>query len=761
MGTPILGFDANSYTSITVKWKQVVAAQEYSVQLGQIGKFGNKLSCTISTNGTVTGLSVGSDATCAYDSPTKEFTLTIKKPYGWNDANLSGTAADFVLTAKSLDNENGGTKAETTDTKQVWTIGPALADTKSTKDYGVVNPISVTITWKKLKGAKFYAVYRMRPEMTGSDSEGNLVTVPAALDVYTVSEDGTTVTPVGATVTLTDDTFTMTDTYSANGTDNQRRLSLGLPYTYTVLPVLKSDDIDSYINDPAEWKIPEVSDGTSTNKTYNANQHSLKNAVGYTKGFGLALEATKAEYPNTVRLSWELPQSALDKKTNPTIYYRVKGSDSQWTKIETLAAEDSSSLKTVDVVLAPKEETEKEDIDCYKATEDNDGDPTDNGAKVTIPRNLSVTALEYAVSYSTSNDTMTKDYLSCATYQSGLKNKKFTNKEIMSVGYMFSLPPIEPTKQKTNEKFTEQIQWRSYAYGEGTGKDASRPVREVGNDIADYTLALQNLNCSSAWYTLCQYDAAGTVTATPSYPGWYDTTITPKADNIVTITPNFTARTSNSSVSNYNTTTYHDGLLKVQRDYKHYYRISATRTNSQGTTITARSVDYAYRKITEEECKKAIGLICADAMHQVGIPDQSDIGKTVSRNLGTFKLSHKTWAGFGTGNKCKIEASGYCHIFPRTPGKQTTKLTSGWTVDIAAELGGDCAGTKLKELPSTEISCTHATGLASYTLESYTVSETCGGAEWFPYDFGKDHGTGESSLNTNLPTYKEVWWEVR
>lgn len=790
LGTPILGFDANSYTSITVKWKQVVAAQEYSVQLGKIGKFGNRLSCAISTDGTISGLTAGSDGKltdrtpikddgsdagltavkCEYDSPTKEFTLTIKKPYGWSDPNLSGTAADFVLTAKSLDNENGGTKAETTDTKQVWTIGPALTDTKSTKDYGTVNATSVTITWKKIAGAKRYAVYRMRPEMTGSDTEGNLVTVPAALDVYDVSEDGTSVTPAGATVTLTDDTFTMTDTYIANGTDNQRHLSLGLPYTYTVLPVLKSDDIDSYINDPTEWKIPEVSNSTSTNETYCANQHSLKCAVGYTKGFGLALEATKAEYPNTVRLTWELPQSALDKKTNPTIYYRVKGSDSSWTKIETITTIvttngetttetpiDPSSFKTVDVVLEP------ENITYYKDPNENDGDPTDNVAKVTIPGNLSVTALEYAIAYNTTNNTMAKDHLSCATYQSGLKNKKITNKELMSVGYMFSLPPIEPKKQiSTNESLTEQVQWRFYDYVEvDENGNPVLPTREIGaSDIESYTLALQNLNCSGKWYTLCQYDKDGAVTATLPASAWYDATISPdQTDNtIVTVTPKFQV----ISTSPYNSSTYHDGLLKVQRDYKHYYRISATRTNSKGTTITARSVDYAYRKITEDERNKCVGLICADAFFQMGIPRA-----TGWKNLQTNELAGKTGkiqiGHRSTNDHAYWGTSGnnYQHTFLRTPGQESV-LDSGFFIKITNTEGGSCGGGltdthKLKTLPSTDITISHECGLPSYS----GTRKVEGKPDDFPYNFGTKYENGDSSFNENFYEYKGLWWEVR
>lgn len=742
LGKPALVFTANSYTDITISWKQVVAAEKYQVKLGGIGGFGNGVSFVVGADGVVSenasGLTINPgfepDATYPariFDPPTNTIKLTISKPYGYNDATISGTAVPLVVTAISEVDAQNQIKGQSPATKDVWTIGPAAIDLKATEAVTAENVESdkIKITWKKAQGQiAGYAIYRTRPKMTGNTkSDGTSFEYKdESIDCYYVNAEGTSINKPGASVSLENGTFTLTDTYAkapetnpSQYQTNQQYLALGIPFTYTVLPMLKASDATDVENEAG------IKPAGEAYKNLKAVQK-----IGYTLGYGLALEATKAEYGDKVVLTWELPQSAIDKHKNPTICYRKKNSDAsvEWKKWDTLT--DSSAREAI--ISARIDRTQ---------------------------------ALEYAVTYSADMNSSIVGGKDAAfvEYQRGLKNKSQESKvkdgelEPKCVGYMFTMPQIEPTKQETsNESFTEKVQWFFY------DKEGERAIG--GKDITEYTLELKNLNCSDKYYKIYTYNANGAEQSTGN-ASWYDTTFTTQTTDktvTVTVTPKFTD-------GDYTSSDFHDGLLKVQRDYKHYYRISAKRTNSQGEEITATSEDYAYRKIKDLECKRAIGLICADAMNQTGVPDATQLNVLCTTNLGNFTLIHRTahveWAVWNSDSgKCRIFTSGdYYHVFPRTPGAQSTPFTSSWNVRIVSDdIGGSCPGQKLEELPNTAITCTHETGLPSYTItDAWTVSGNCGGAGVFPYDFGKEHDKADSSLNTSFLTYKSFWWEVQ
>ena len=122
----------------------------------------------------------------------------------------------------------------------------------------------------------------------------------------------------------------------------------------------------------------------------------------------------------------------------------------------------------------------------------------------------------------------------------------------------------------------------------------------------------------------------GDITTLPEYKDWYDVSLETLTGGSLGI--KITALNNGSSFSD--DSGYHNGLLKVQRDYKHYYKIEALRKNSAGDLIVASlgafdgvtttddesgstrndSSVYTYRKITGEEFAKCITLITADGI---------------------------------------------------------------------------------------------------------------------------------------------------
>lgn len=761
LGKPVISFTANSYTEISATWTQAVAAEEYEVKLGSAGTFGNGVIFMVSKDGSAYNVPDGLTVTSSLDAPTGIISLTITKPYGWNNALLSGKAAKLVVTAISaLDNQNNP-KGKNPAEKDVWTIGPACVDLKATESDEVAKT-SVKVTWKALDGAKGYAVYRLRPAMvTGKDASGNATRNEPSLDVYYVKADGTK-TNGNINVTLADGTFTLTDIYSkaaGNGAydKNQQYLALGIPYTYTVLPLLSEenknpDDVDN----PSQWKIPNTDLTSYTTDTY-ANIASTEK-IGYTTGYGLAVEATKAEYSDKVILTWERPQSAIDKNKIPTIWYRKKGTSDAWTDSESPIADSSTS--------------------SYEYTPKN-ADSTDYDD--------TTQALEYAITYTDSMDISSENGEDTAyvDYLSGIKNAKITSVENMNVGYMFNLPAItyeKVTKNaegKTNEKYEESFQWHLYNY---------KNDRAIGNDITSYDLTIKNLDCSADEWPLYTYDSNGVVTTTTTNYDWYDITPT-STPSETTVTVKITPGHIDTSAD----TGTHDGLLKVQRGYEHFYTVKASRINLEGNTITATSKVTLCRKITNDEFAKCVNLIVADALHKKA----GESGLLQTLHKGDFKMStdYKDWS-VPVIFYLKYNFSSFQNIFAKIPG-QNSEFESAFILSSKDSENGYAYDYVTYELGSCGITVTHKTGFNSYegsvtlaageyyskisplyntkwklsikykhnSIENEMTKNISNNEtefkQWFPFALGSNLGSSETDgTDSSYPTMNGTWWEV-
>ncbi|MCR5045557.1 MAG: hypothetical protein K6A42_03155 [Treponema sp.] len=760
LGTPVIDFTANSYTDVTVSWKQVVAAEKYEVTLGKTGTLGGGLSFTINKDGSKENVPQGLTVDVNYDAGISDiFTLTISKAPGYDDATFAGKAVPLVITAMSEVDEQNHIKGQSPASKDVWTIGPATLNLKATESFAV-EATSIKITWKKLQGAKGYAVYRFRPEMTGNiKSDGTVEHNEPSLDVYFVNEAGTSVSKHGATVASdAEGNITLTDNYKkAGSTDgyemNQQYLALGIPFTYTVLPVLAQSDATA---------VDKLDDLALVGKKYESVSAVQK--IGYTTGYGIALEATKAEYPDKVVLTWELPQSAKDKGKTPTLWFRKKGSNGTWVN----SGMPIANSKINSVTFTP--------TDSAATPEDDD----------------SIQALEYAITYSGSMNSSDADSKDAAyvSYLSDKYDKRITDAEIRSVGYMFNLPDITYAKiTNNNEDYSETFQWHLYNWNND---------RVVGGDVNGYSLTTKNLNCSADDWPIFEFDKNGSVTAnkTNAY-SWYD--ITPNSptpsDNAVTVklTPGHIDQSADTGT--------HDGLLKVQRDYKHYYTLSTSRTftNKDGDemTINASSKATLYRKITNDEFAKCVTLIVADAFHKKG--GSSGLLQTLHKGdftMTTEYISMSTPVIYDL----RYEFKSFQNIFAKILG-QDTEFTSTFTLSSNKSEKGYAYDRTDYELGSCTITVMHETGLNSYegtvTLKAGTntshmvfiapvygtdwdlsltykhnslensMTKTVSNNEtdfkqWFPFALATKLDENETDgTNSSYPTMNGTWWEVR
>ncbi len=770
LGTAAPSVSRRYYNQIVVSWPTVMAAQHYDITLGKKNDFGNGASITLDQAGQVVSSSLSDGSSAEVELESDVITLTIKKPYGFNDATLSGKASDIEIESSS-DVGKDTTKAK----KSVWTIGPAttaIAGTDTTQRKGD----NITVTWRGLEGAAGYAVYRTRQAIPGSvDKDGNVSNLAAEkTDVYYVSADATTVkvnetadAGNAAIVSKTADsagaTYTLTDNYTASDDPDQWKTSqsyigLGIKYTYTVLPVLEESDAKSISDNLME----ECAVAGEPYKNFSKIQ-----TLGYTTGFGLNLEASKAEYTDRVVLTWDAPANNDKKPRDPTVYYKAK-KDADWTKIADL---DS----TINYYIL------KKDI---------------------LPDNVKLESMEFAVTYNGSFATSTtttgidsayKDYLA------KIEDARIVIGEAKNVGYLFTFPELQGSKEEKAD-YSETATWKTY-------NTESNVDRAVGPE--NYSLKLKNLNNNSDYKTLVIYDAKGENGTVQNY-SWGDASITAEAASgtearKVTVKPNFLNNDAGVGV--------HNGLLKVQRDYKHYYQIVATRTSKADlykfsefddsviekpdSTVTAYSEDYACRKITNQEFAKCVSLIVADALHKVSGKEGTLDSKYGS---GTFKTNVPYKTAVPAVYNIEYKFENFKNIFAKLPGSDSP-LQSDFTLNgTSTKEDGYTYSNIVYQLGSCAISVTHETGFKSYqgtvTLAAgryhgymtYVVvpnyetkwdlslkfkNQTTGAIEetvtasddadkfklWFPFALWTDLGETQNNGTGNFPTMSGTWWQ--
>ena len=239
------------------------------------------------------------------------------------------------------------------------------------------------------------------------------------------------------------------------------------------------------------------------------------------------------------------------------------------------------------------------------------------------------------------------------------------------------------------------------------------------------------------------------------------------------------------------------GMLKVLRNFKHYYRLVAYRKISEEKTVTASvgsdfSV-YGYRNITDEEFAKSVSLVLADAIFQCGISSGGE--KSVSGKLGKFTIAHKpatktVWWG--------TDGADYQHIFQGGSPSGKEPFASCFILNFKKiEQRSAVDGKTLYHLPETEIDVTTekfdddktysskfsiSVGAAGYkgltqlsdgvktswiltikkdgkVVKSITEENKEKFLEWFPYDIGTSHGSEEKTFNSAIPVYQSPWWE--
>lgn len=549
LGTPEPYFEP-SYSSIKVLWEPVQKAVSYTITAtynNEEIKAENISKPETDENG---------NFYCVITEPYGETINGEERISNTTNAEIAGSPIDFEIKATSSTEKTPSNPDTITDSKiKISTLGPA-ATKISVQGAGK----QILVKWNKVEGAKGYIIFRKK-------YSESLIGMPNKADVYFYSEEDKSLNLIqddskpSASCNETAGEFTFNDKYQvAQNYDSQyetdqAQIAWGLPFGYTVIPVLK--DSDFTIDDDL------VINGTENSVAYTKESLNNIEQKGATYGYGLAVTASKATSQYTVKLNWEPPYGV---SSEPMIFRRAynAANGSSW-KLDAIGS--SKDIKTIECV--PEVNYKAYDyIVCYKPERYED---------LTI-------------------DPYYEKYLS--------ENVEKVNNEKNNKGYIFSFAPINATYNGTREGadykkdefyYSERVSWNAYDYSE-------RAVGPISSSIE-----MLNTNKSTGWVKLADLDINdGTVTSSPdlSDETKYDLILDSSKNRMLILSPK-------SIVNNTSSTT--NGLLKVLRDAKHYYRIRCSFKDENGTTVDLPGdIVYAYRQITDEELTKATMLVIAE-----------------------------------------------------------------------------------------------------------------------------------------------------
>ena len=571
LGTPKVSFEKGSlsYDSVTISFDGVLAAERYAVQLGTSGGFGGGATFDITKSGDTWVGSPSSTATANVKFEANKFTVTINKPEGYDDATKAGTPAKLTVTAHSNVND---APSEAVD---VNVLGPACLEAKvNTADDATED--SISLTWKKVDGAKGYLIRRVMYKTADSnevydDSEVTYYCdASGENDKFDLADGGRIYGR--ATISLNGEIFTLTDKYMEKDTDDvdlviyqeaQAKIPWGLPFRYVVLPVLDKKDFDF-----ASKSLALAEGG----KVAYENIKKIETKKAATFGYGLNLVADKATSGTMQHIEWEKPYNAQQ----PVVYRRAAGSNDAFTKFEgdTTVANDKNAG---DLTIESK--------DCYDA-------------------------FEYVVKYYSTKEAYPKSKIDIDEFPPSLlaEIKKGTQTydtpqgamtELNNKGYLLTMDGFDAKVHSTN--YYEQIRWNQWQYDK----------RAVGPD--SMVILVQNNNIDADFHELVSIEKANVST---------DASIKTIADDIkAEKDQNTTIRIAPAGIAA-GTSGTTDGYLKVLRDYRHNYTFRLERTVGE-TPISVSYKEYekdaiktAYRQITDEELVRAATLAMTFGMRK-------------------------------------------------------------------------------------------------------------------------------------------------
>ncbi len=597
LGTASVSMTSPSYDSITVNWSAVQKADSYEVS-AYYADDESKTELLVTT-----GDDKNTEISTSTENGTTIYTCKITKPSGYDRALKSGKAITLKVTAKNSERESDNTSESLSS---VCTFGPSLINAS----LGTLHDSNILVQWKKVEGAAGYIIYRV----LYSDSSADNSKIESSTDKYyydvssaTLKRNGDS-TAEGSSVSYLESsaTYTLNDIDDASCVDeisiNQRKISWGLPFGYVILPVLNDADDFEFETGSLEMKSGENVGNSGVSYSDIASDESPAFVKNATFGYGLNVAAQKSVSGTSQVIEWDAPYYATDYA--PTILRRLA---------------DSSENSWEVYKICEKGETST----SYNPS----GDDRYNAYEYAVKYRISASNVSVGGSYKASNSYVEK-------LSKTQENRYSINTEQLNKGYLLALK----FTASTGSSYSEQIVVSPWNYEK----------RAIGPNSAE--LYITNYNLLSPTVKVASYNVEDFSIPEANFETLKDTTLS-SDDYALSLAP--TAITTKN-----NGTGTTDGVLKVLRDAKHYYKIELTSENGKATEAGDNSI-YAYRNITDEELVKAAMLNIAYAFYleSGGPKDLTNVESKAYEYVGDKTLTSSVTSGTASfGSRSLISA---------------------------------------------------------------------------------------------------------
>ena len=473
----------------------------------------------------------------------------------------------------------------------------------------------------------------------------------------------------------------MTDIYkepddSTNAYEiNQSQISWGLPFGYTVLPIKNNGTADDFKFGNSASNYLKIQSDSGSEVIYEGTLQDVKSA---TWGYGLNIQADKAQNSSTQNINWQKPYY----ESVPQVYTRLSGTNNPWQKITTnlTAAKTDASFKPKSI-LDPYEYCV-----IYNKTD----------SSMTIPVSLV--------------DKLSQEKEQRYDYE-GKKSEQANKGYLLAIDFdaCYGGTPDGSGNYVNNENYySELVSWNSWDYDN----------RSIGPDEGS-EIYIYNANLSACsgdtWIKVatldedCKYSSKEDLTNTS-----ISTTNTSLSLKPVTL--------ANS------TKPVTEGPLMVLRDYKHYYKIVLKKDGiePQYTTITKKQTPggekpvYAIRQINDTEFARSVMLEFAYAFYinDGGNPNYSNItnrfkyggGNTIGGYSGSviFEARSRATSELGLGKYKQYYT--YQNYTPSilNPNGSSTPFLALTTSKYSAGIKGDADNYiyLFRDTHDIEVSCT-------------------------------------------------------
>ena len=570
LGVPKLSLaEGVSYSTINPVWTEAQKADTYRIKYRYTEDGANAVYKDAAL---VTTKDIFIDATGNFNFPFK--------PEGYNDALKAGKEIQVEVEAlnKGLQAEVGGAEISTSSVEEVKTklVGPALLNTSVTK---ATSSQDISVSWDSVYGAGGYYIFRRQFNLNNNAEEGAEAIVyylPAStassinvtgknLITDASNSRADTTTAVKASASFANSRYTLRDVFLTDNDyysiaynnhiqaykDQQNDIVQGLTYRYYIVPVILRNNVPDPLN-AIEFSYNRNGSNKHTNiASYKLRENNAdiqySNAAslekdGFTIGFGQNVTATKGTYTTEkdssgynvssgIRITWSAPPR-LREVTGFTPQYTLYGR--------------TAGTGTWTAILSNVSDTSH----AYKPP--NTG--RDRGRGI---------AYEYAVGISNAGASGSQPQHSNRFILECAKQLDERGRQKM-LGFMLDMIEVEGVSRNelrdSANNFVEEVKWFSGGVYNPYNSD------NVIWGIDGYDLFVMNRNINANWHRIAD------VTSFPNQL-------------------NQNVRVSNVKGAN----TLQDDLLKVIRDYKHFFKVRSYVKTEDGEKVYCPDPVWTYQ----------------------------------------------------------------------------------------------------------------------------------------------------------------------